>query len=226
MHRVNYVDHLSTGNICALLPDDWLFDFLDGGIDCEAAHEVKNVFPGPYYCWYRDPTFENVRKAHLRIDELIGEEEFDGVLGFSQGAALAASYLLHRQQNDSTPALKLAILASASLPFSIDNEHGVAMSDPEFSTARPEVYLQQLKATSDRWSARRWTPQRDCIRLRVPTVHVYGTQDVYQSQSKELSELCEDATATVIRHREGHWIPSNEMISRKIANAMMQAINC
>lgn len=215
------------GHLRSKLPDDWLFDFVDGEVDCNAAKEVKNLFPAPYYCYYRLPTFENVQEAHELLDELIEDQGFDALLGFSQGSALAASYLLHRQEADagSVPPVKLAVFISASLPFSIDSLHGKAVQERDFPIARPESYLERPPLMQeDEVLARRWTPDRDSDRLRLPTVHVFGKQDDYHAQSKSLVDLCDGAGRTVIEHEYGHWIPQSENMSRKVASAIFGSL--
>ncbi|ORX96599.1 serine hydrolase FSH [Clohesyomyces aquaticus] len=78
------------------------------GGDCECIFVEgefpvgKSVFTGnfdpPYWAYYKDPAFDSIAQAHELIEEAIEVEgPFDGILGFSQGAALAMSYLLHQR---------------------------------------------------------------------------------------------------------------------------------
>ncbi|KAJ9664377.1 hypothetical protein H2198_000306 [Neophaeococcomyces mojaviensis] len=111
-----------------MLPKHFEYDFFDADHEIQAAEGCENVFPGPYTCWYPVPTRTNVKAAHELIWEFIEEEgPYDAVMGFSQGAALAASLLINHQleKPDSPPPFRLAIFVCGSLPYCIDGTNGV-----------------------------------------------------------------------------------------------------
>ncbi|MCJ1384011.1 hypothetical protein MMC17_007126 [Xylographa soralifera] len=100
------------------------FVFLDGEVECAAASGVSHIFPGPYRSFYPAiPTQTELEAAHSLVVSVLEEEgPFDGILGFSQGAALAASVLLeHTKKYGSRVALpvKCAVFICGSLPFMI-----------------------------------------------------------------------------------------------------------
>ena len=214
------------GKLIAKLPEHWSFHFVDGEHSCEAAAETRGLFPPPYLCYYQQPTLDLVKEAHLFLDDILQSGNFDILLGFSQGAALIASYLLHHQERHrtDTPPVKVAIFISASLPFSIDDSHGVTASENGFPKAAPEVYFENGAASKD-WLRlmRRWTPRTDIGRLSIPTVHAYGKKDSYRSQSHALVDLCDASTSTTVEHHEGHCVPTSETTSQKLAGAIMSA---
>lgn len=80
---------------------------------------IESTFPPPYYCWTRSFDAGEIDAAHALIEEAIDEHgPFDGVLGFSQGAALAISFLLeHRMAYpDELLPFRFAIFYSPTIP--------------------------------------------------------------------------------------------------------------
>ncbi|MCJ1392473.1 hypothetical protein MMC18_005340 [Xylographa bjoerkii] len=113
-----------TAQIRAQLGPSYEFVFLDGEVECAPAPGVSNIFPGPYLSYYPAiPTQTELEAAHSLVVSVLEEEgPFDGILGFSQGAALAASVLLeHTKKYGSRVALpvKCAVFICGSLPFMI-----------------------------------------------------------------------------------------------------------
>lgn len=98
------------------------FVYLAGEVECDAAPGIGSIYPGPYLCYYHLPTTTHVADAHdLVLDFIEDEGPFDGVIGFSQGAALASSLMLQRAKDPSAePLFQLAIFLCASLPFDLD----------------------------------------------------------------------------------------------------------
>ncbi|TKW48618.1 hypothetical protein CTA1_5550 [Colletotrichum tanaceti] len=80
------------------------------------------IFPGPYLCYHGEPVEEDVRAAHEFLLEVVREEgPFDMVVGFSQGAALAAAAIARHEQRHLTEDLfKAAVFVGASMPFDLD----------------------------------------------------------------------------------------------------------
>ncbi|ROT35061.1 hypothetical protein SODALDRAFT_394970 [Sodiomyces alkalinus F11] len=80
---------------------------------------------GPYYSHTKGYDPENMRGAIDHLEEIIDEAgPFDGVLGFSQGAALALSYLhLCESRNEPSP-FKFALCFSSVMPCSADPDYG------------------------------------------------------------------------------------------------------
>lgn len=122
----------------SLLGSTYTFDFVEGEKSCDAApgkqqddtqHEEKvklcpgiaEVYSGPYIAFFTHPTPEQVAEAFELVNEIIDEDgPFDGIMGFSQGASLAASILLQRQLDHPSkpPQFHFAIFICGLLPFS------------------------------------------------------------------------------------------------------------
>ena len=114
------------------------------------------------------------------------EEEgpFDGIIGFSQGAALAATYLLRFSQEKPHEPLpfKCAIFFSGGVPIDLR-----ALDQGKISFIDPK-----LTGTL----------------LRLPTAHIWAHNDtVVPGGGEMLSMLCDDLYKNVYIHGEGHAIP-------------------
>lgn len=173
------------------------------------------------------PTSDLLSQAYELIRQVMEEEgPFDGVIGFSQGAALASSMMLqHAKTNPREDLFRCAIFAGASLPYNVDD-----VSHP----LQPEVTLEISGATQDDTETRgfpinpestsepllgRYHPEVEKVRITVPTLHIIGDVDQYASQSRLLSRLC-DAEAKIIPHPEGHRVPRDPPFQYKAATAI------
>jgi len=78
------------------------FVFLQGEVETDPAPGIKEFYPGPYYTYFEVPTKCQVQEALELLEEFIEDEgPFDGVIAFSNGAAVAASYLLQDSKRPS-----------------------------------------------------------------------------------------------------------------------------
>lgn len=170
------------------------------------------------------------------------EEEgpFDGVLGFSQGAALAASLILEHQKTEREDLFRFAVFAGASLPFNRDNADGlrhwkaalngkesayVAEFAGEIDTLDPKGFppLEDLRTNG---ILSRYHPDKEPIhRIQIPTLHILGSQDRYYLQSKVLVRLCATVDCTTIEHDEDHRMPRSTRVQDKVARTIQRMID-
>lgn len=103
------------------------FDFIDAQYEGPAAPGIAEVFPGPYFVWHEHHTPQAVESVHDYLKSVIEEDgPYDGLVGFSEGAALAASYLLSKEYQatlgdvDEYPEdeIKLAVFFNSIKPYS------------------------------------------------------------------------------------------------------------
>ena len=59
-------------------------------------------------------------------------------------------------------------------------------------------------------------------RILIPSVHVYGAQDLARRQNQEMVKLCEADSSRVVEHSGGHEIPSAAI--RDIAVAIQKTV--
>jgi predicted esterase len=103
---------------------------------------------------------------------------FDAVMGFSQGAALAASLIInHRKKNPtSAPLFRAAVFICGVRPWD-----GAGME--------------------------RILPQPDTYPIQIPTANIVGKLDSVYKESVQLFELCEPAQAAFFDHGSKHMVP-------------------
>ncbi|KAF9887634.1 hypothetical protein FE257_009727 [Aspergillus nanangensis] len=139
-----------------LLPDCYYsFTFPDGPVLCDASPGVADHHPGPYRCWFNTPTNAKVSQAYswVRRKILQNGAPFDVVIGFSQGAALAAGMLLHQQIEDphAPPLFRAAMFICSPLPFACVPQYGIDVGryfgvEPVRAGRRPTTVPEYLVA--------------------------------------------------------------------------------
>ncbi|KAK6072393.1 hypothetical protein SCUP234_09186 [Seiridium cupressi] len=229
--------------IVANLDTSHEFVFIDGLTECDAAEGVKEIFPGPFYCYYRQPTLDQLQEAFDLIYDVVDEEgPFDGIIGFSQGAALASSLLLDHQKNNprGQPLFRVAVFLCGSLPFDLDSidspEDYQAVISPETGLVRIQDVITSAFVESSKTSGfvngsypgdsflRRHHAKKTKTRINVPTVHIVGEDDPYLPQGRALVDLCV-GEKVVVTHDLGHMLPRDSNFSQKAASAAENMIS-
>lgn len=70
----------------------------------------------------------------------------------------------------------------------------------------------------------RYNPTTHTQRLRLPTVHVIGTNDDYADHGRDLHGMCDARYATLISHDGGHQLPRHILTVTKVADAIIRAV--
>lgn len=208
--------------------------------------EIAAVFPEPYLCFYPCARPSDVEAAQAFIHEIIEEEgPFDGIIGFSQGAALAASLILEDKKTRTHGAddlFKFAVFAGASLPFNKDDRTGLSLwEDARAGTTRfkdefagevdteTPLGFPQFDQLADGILSRYHPQKNPSHRIEIPTLHIIGKQDRYAPQSRILAQLCngqDDAVEKIIlEHDDDHRMPRSVREQDKIARAIMLMID-
>ncbi|CRG86671.1 hypothetical protein PISL3812_03681 [Talaromyces islandicus] len=118
------------------------FTFIDGAISCDRGPGIPKWFQGPFYTYARGFSPTEISEALEQLNAFIEENgPFDGVLGFSLGGSIAATYTLDRQKKYpglSSP-FRFAVFISSVGPFASDPSclHGVVKNLVERS---PEAF--------------------------------------------------------------------------------------
>ena len=156
------------------------------------------------------------------------------MLGFSQGAALAASMILqHTRDFPTSPAdslFKTAIFLCGSLPFDVHSHLGSAMAiGDEHETASTNSILAEFQA-SDKGETEtllnRFLPDgKHGLRIDIPTAHIYGDKDEYFKQSLALVGLCDMGAAKVFDHGGGHFLPRDQWMAKKMGEVVRYALD-
>ncbi|KAJ5595533.1 uncharacterized protein N7459_001741 [Penicillium hispanicum] len=148
---------------------------------------------------YFDPS--NAGTVAQAIDGLIeyinSEGPFDGVMGFSQGAALAAMLLLQPSAS-ATPLFSFAVFICAGVPLC------------EMSARKGVMRLLD--------------PEVDMGRIAIPTAHIVGSKDENIAFSMTLAELCLENMRVVYDHGARHEIPFQPRVTKEMASCIEEVI--
>ncbi|KAL1959045.1 hypothetical protein VTO42DRAFT_3286 [Malbranchea cinnamomea] len=204
------------------LSSKFRFCFAEGPFFCDAGPGVLPVYKdyGPFRRWMRwlpehpviDP--ESVAtEIDYSIQSAMEEDnrkgatgEWVGVLGFSQGAKVAAG-LLFRQQvrseklgpENAGSKFRFGIILAGRAPL-------VAL-DPALMTSPALLSASETSDEFSGWDYLSQTENRDHI-LRLPTVHVHGLRDPGLPLHRQLLErYCEKGTTRLVEWDGGHRVP-------------------
>eukprot|EP00899_Mesostigma_viride_P010832 jgi/Mesvir1/19750/Mv13056-RA.1 len=162
---------------------------LDGPFPAEAPPEpeVARTFDPPYYEWYNvdKEAFENETTHYKGLKETLTyindyarlHGPFDGVLGFSQGAALAALVCLLQRKGDimtDVPPLRFCMIVS-----------GLRI----FDSSMTEIFDKEKYA----WL---WD---------MPSIHFLGEKDFLLRENQKLARHFPGAV--LVHHKQAHTIP-------------------
>jgi predicted esterase len=135
---------------------------------------------GPFYNHYTRGSSpgSSIHEAFDHTKSFIAKEgPFDVVIGFSQGAALAASLIIHQSKtNPSEPLFRAAVFICGAAPWDSTGLQHIA-------------------------------PQPDTYPIAIPTANIVGKADALFPESVSLFELCEPAKATFYDHGSKHMVP-------------------
>lgn len=154
---------------------------------------------------------------------------YDGILGFSEGAALAASFLLcheHLSDGTSDPPFKVAVFLNAVMLFSPSKDIGNMMTDYA-EQAKKHSWVQEGVAeegnhdpTSVNLDVYEIKADTMSTRISIPTLHVIGAKDPFNEHSKALPQLCDLSKAEIITVDAGHELPRLGSVLQRIAAAL------
>ncbi|KAL8668762.1 MAG: hypothetical protein Q9168_006620 [Polycauliona sp. 1 TL-2023] len=175
--------------ISSIAPGKFFFSpcLLHGVSKADGVKEIKGFYPAEdeYYDYFDPKNAASVLLALSQVESYIKEEgPFGGVLGFSQGATLAASYLaqLEHRHTSEPPPFRCAIFLCGGIPF-----------DPQ---------------ALDRGEVRFIDPRESGAIFALPTASIWSRNDqVLPGMSQKLDGLCADMYKNVYTYDEGHNIP-------------------
>ncbi|KAJ2763039.1 Ovarian cancer-associated protein 2 [Coemansia sp. BCRC 34490] len=185
-----------------------------GGGDSSTAGNDEEE--GPSAAWWNPrataaETWADIRRSAEAVMRTMREQgPFDGIVGFSQGAGMAAVVLalMRRAAEDGSgaadgvdaavvrdaralPPLRFAFLFAGFYP-----------DVPQF-----DALLTVSAGDSDRGQS----SSNERLRIAVPSLHVVGARDavVAPERGRELAARAFDDTAVVAEHDGGHFVPCN-----------------
>lgn len=223
------------------LSSNFRFVFVNAPYPCSPHAAITAVYGdsyGPCYRWLRyEDEHERVdareasravlkqcRNAMDADDDAGATGDWVGLLGFSQGAKMAASMLWLGGWLDPRPLpapmgmdvrFRFAVLLSASAP--------IVMLDP---TGALKSELPRHVDTADTVSMRfgDWPDNNQGEHaISLPTLHVHGRQDLLHPKQKKLVELyCKTGTTRVVQWDGGHRLPFKSTDVQMVADKIVE----
>ncbi|KFH48573.1 Rhodanese-like domain-containing protein-like protein [Hapsidospora chrysogenum ATCC 11550] len=216
---------LQCRGIIKRLGSTFRFVFVDGPWRSQPHPAIVPFFgdEGPFYRWMRwdgeheqDEDAENkVLSTCLRaMDEDRGTGPWVGILGFSQGAKIAASILWAQEKiHGGEGPFRFGVIMAGRAP--------IVRLDPEGKVgAVPYTAdISQMSSDVTDWAQ----DNRGEHAISIPTLHVHGTQDPAMDLHQLMSRnYCKDGTATVIEWEGGHRLPIRTDDVEAVAKRMLQ----
>ncbi|KAI0110220.1 serine hydrolase FSH [Daldinia grandis] len=180
------------------------------------------------YKFYESEEVDDIRKAgEWLAAKLDSDGPYDGILAVSQSAAVVSSFLLYRQWYDHElpPAFKFAIFIDGRIPLKILKDLGVPVSNEAEAvvaeaTSQRDRGLGPLPAHATK-GRRAVFNSDDCfglnlnkipleLKIRIPTVHVWGENDPLFPTSVQLTGLCDPYIRKIQIHKGSHEMPRDE----------------
>jgi hypothetical protein len=171
--------------------------------DVRVAVAINMNEPTFSFCDPEEP--QSCRQAARDLEEYIKEEgPFDGIIGFSMGAAMALSWLVNwfrsteGSGSDAVP-FKVAIFFSNAIqPYDHDelNRGHIAHLDSA-----------QVGKVID-----------------IPTAHIWGSADPQEDQARWAVDFCNPEKKSIFVHAKGHEIPNSVGDTISIAKVVNRAI--
>ncbi|KAI1499234.1 serine hydrolase FSH [Biscogniauxia marginata] len=176
---------MQTARIRQALGRDHEFVFANGTVLTEPDAGAAAV-SDEFYGFVGDSVSQYQELYNDLLDLVNTEGPFDGLMGFSEGGAVAAWMLLENSRHPFTfGVFKCAIFFSAALPF-----------DPD--VVRTGIVRIVDSAT-------------DGVSINIPTAHTWSkTGDVNAERAQALAQLCDKTVREEFIHNLGHNVPGSK----------------
>ncbi|KAI0142876.1 serine hydrolase FSH [Xylariaceae sp. FL1272] len=172
------------------LGDHHTYEFVEGVLPCPMAPELEGIaspHDQEYYKYIDENEVDTCIAAIRNLDAYIAAEgPFDGILAFSEGAMVAATYIKWKAKQSGLNPLKCAVFLSAWNAV-----------DPDFLMNEGKIEILKAGANIDSVS--------------LPTAHIWGKKDVSAPNSSRVSELFSADLREIHEHVGAHEIPGPRM---------------
>ncbi|EED15545.1 EF-hand calcium-binding domain protein [Talaromyces stipitatus ATCC 10500] len=224
-------------NLRSCLSSAHIFDFIDAQFDCPPAPGIGDFYPPPYLCWHERYEPKDVQAVHDYINSVIEEDgPYDGIIGFSEGAALAASLLLceeYTRSGGAAASIKVAIFLNGVVALSPSEKIGYNIG--EAIMADQDRYIGLLhgfesedvdKSNDEKRFSHIYgfSPDDFPCRISIPTLHVIGEGDSFAKHARAIADLCQQEKAEVFLHDGGHELPRSEATIRRCADVFERVV--
>ncbi|MCJ1227278.1 hypothetical protein MMC12_003933 [Toensbergia leucococca] len=154
-------------------------------------------------------------------------------MGFSQGASLAASLILHHQIEHpfAPPLFRFAIFICSTYAHSRSISLGKDVTEHVKPNERPPLrrkstdsgYESDDDVSSD--TVRLFCVESEKTKIQIPTAHIYGSEDKLMHESVEVELMCDKRVAFSYKHKGGHDVPMDAVTSKGIRDTVALAID-
>ena len=200
---------MQTRKIQHALRQHFRFVFIDGPFESPPGPGVMPFFEGcgPYWRWVKTKGRSDMEVRQL-LRKTLKEDggPFVGVLGFSQGARLAAGIMVEQQDKGHVEGAKFRFAAC-------------------FNGTYPAILLAQESPEASRLSSDRELPAWDEAynhHIPLPSVHVHGRMDPYVRASKLLAQCFDVEAARVFEFENGHCLPTLTSDNDRVAEEILR----
>ncbi|KAL2758195.1 hypothetical protein ACRALDRAFT_1080133 [Sodiomyces alcalophilus JCM 7366] len=196
----------TNSNVMKLQTDGHEYEFVEAAIEAPMSEGVETLASpdAKFYAFYDPNDLSTVPHAISQLDKYVAAEgPFDGLVGFSAGAVLAAMYLAQKQRQGGeggpakpqTPPFRCAVFLSSASSSAEFAHLGVDISaysnDGDSSTSDPLI--------------------------KIPTAHIWGSADeTAPTGGLDLSRLCDPATRLTLVHDGGHEVPRKNLLTESV----------
>lgn len=199
--------------IIASLKPYFRFVFADAPFLCDAGPGIVPVYEnfGPFRRWFRwqedqpsiddDSAVEEIKYAlNTAMERDRGSGSFVAVLGFSQGAKLAASLLYEQQLRADAPQsgksetdFRFGVLLAGRAPLISLSERSAGLGFGSAGSIPGSTEFEALE---------------DDRRLNIPTIHVHGLKDPGLELHRQLlKNYCDPASISLVEWDGEHRVP-------------------
>ncbi|CDM31864.1 Serine hydrolase FSH [Penicillium roqueforti FM164] len=238
-----------------LPPSKHAFHFIDGPFTSKPAAGLDLRYPdGPYYTWWLKATVSDIRAACQDFHKYLTQHNnvpYDGMVCFSRGCLLIASYIWFHQIEKPTEPLpfKAVVFICGGPVLSVLETLGMTISDEAREWDKRTKLALRERASKEailKWGRDRWTTpggngdtdlhlnpaapvdpsdifgldtvqMPEQLRIKIPTLHVYGRVDPRLPASLQLAYLSESTKRLTYQHEGGHNIPRSAAATEGIA---------
>jgi hypothetical protein len=152
---------------------------------------------------------ESAEEAMEYLYEIMQEEgPFDGIIGYSEGATVAATLLLHEQKRfemeGRIPMFKCAVFFAGWPPMTPELDGLVLADETDLTITIPTCHISEFLSS-----------QINQIRTNT---YVVGSLDPYLAGSIALYNVCDMDTACLFDHGKGHTLPRDSQTVRELGD--------
>jgi hypothetical protein len=152
---------------------------------------------------------ESAEEAIEYLYEIMQEEgPFDGIIGYSEGATVAATLLLHEQKRfdmeGRIPMFKCAVFFAGWPPMTPELDGLVLADETDLTITIPTCHISEFLSSH--------------VNQTPTDTHVVGSLDPYLAGSIALYNVCDMDTACLFDHGKGHTLPRDSETVKELGD--------